>query len=93
MESTDQVFESLDRRKTTRTMLAGVNPTAAPTAWLVKRELTSWRSLHLETSALRTPDLVTAVASAQIGALWSGAKTPREIAQAIVSEAGQYLVK
>jgi len=67
MESTDQVFESLDRRKTTRTMLAGVNPTAAPTAWLVKRELTSWRSLHLETSALRTPDLVTAVAGAQIG--------------------------
>ena len=33
----------------------------------MKRELTSWRSLHLETSALRTPDLVTAVAGAQIG--------------------------
>ncbi len=67
MESTDQVFESLDRRKTPRTMLAGVNPTAAPTAWLAKQELTSWRSLHLETSALRTPDLVTSVAGVQIG--------------------------
>ena len=33
------------------------------------------------------------VANAQMGALWSGAKTPREIAQAIVSEASQYLVK
>ena len=33
------------------------------------------------------------VANAQIGALWSGAKTPREIAQAIVAEGTQYLVK
>ena len=33
------------------------------------------------------------VANAQIGSLWSGAKTPREIAQAIVTEAAQYLVK
>lgn len=32
-------------------------------------------------------------ANAQMGALWSGAKTPREIAQAIVTEASQYLVK
>ena len=29
------------------------------------------------------------VANAQMGALWSGAKTPREIAQAIVAEASQ----
>jgi multiple sugar transport system substrate-binding protein len=33
------------------------------------------------------------VANAQMGALWSGAKTPREIAQAVVTEASQYLVK
>lgn len=33
------------------------------------------------------------VANAQLGALWSGAKTPREIAQAIVTEGAQYLVK
>lgn len=33
------------------------------------------------------------LANAQLGALWSGAKTPREIAQAIVSEGSQYLVK
>ena len=33
------------------------------------------------------------VANAQMGALWSGAKTPREIAQAIVIEASQFLVK
>ena len=33
------------------------------------------------------------VANAQIGSLWSGAKTPRDIAQSIVSEASQFLVK
>ena len=33
------------------------------------------------------------VANAQMGALWSGAKTPREIAQAIVAEGSQFLVK
>ena len=33
------------------------------------------------------------VANAQMGALWSGTKAPREIAQAIIAEAGQYLVK
>jgi ABC-type glycerol-3-phosphate transport system substrate-binding protein len=33
------------------------------------------------------------VANAQMGALWTGAKTPREIAQAIVAEASQFLVR
>jgi multiple sugar transport system substrate-binding protein len=33
------------------------------------------------------------VATAQMAALWTGAKTPRDIAQAIVTEASQYLVK
>lgn len=33
------------------------------------------------------------VVNAQMGALWSGAKTPREIAQAIVAEGSQFLVK
>lgn len=33
------------------------------------------------------------VANAQMAALWSGAKTPREIAQSIVTEASQYLTK
>ena len=33
------------------------------------------------------------VANAQIGNLWSGAKTPRDIAQAIVSEASPFLVR
>lgn len=33
------------------------------------------------------------VVNAQMGALWSGAKTPKEIAQAIVTEGAQYLVK
>ena len=38
-------------------------------------------------------DDIMRVANAQMGALWSGAKTPREIAQGIVTEASQYLVK
>ena len=33
------------------------------------------------------------VANAQMNNLWSGAKTPREIAQGIVTEASQFLVK
>ncbi|HET7771658.1 MAG TPA: sugar ABC transporter substrate-binding protein [Chloroflexota bacterium] len=33
------------------------------------------------------------VANAQIASIWSGAKTPREIAQSIISEASQFLVR
>ena len=44
-------------------------------------------------SAHPREDDIMRVANAQIGNLWSGAKTPREIAQTIVTEATQYLVK
>jgi predicted ATPase len=43
-----------------RTMLSTVQTGEYPTALLVRREMQSWRLLHLESSALRQPDSFTA---------------------------------
>lgn len=43
-----------------RTVLSAANSAESPTATLVKREMQSWRVLHLEPSALRKPDNFTA---------------------------------
>jgi len=43
-----------------RTVLSTVNAAESPTALLAKREMQSWRLLHLEPSALRRPDDFTA---------------------------------
>ena len=39
-----------------RTVLSTVNATESPTALMARREMQSWRLLHLEPSALREPD-------------------------------------
>jgi predicted ATPase len=43
-----------------RTLLSTVQAGEYPTAMLVRREMQSWRMLHLESSALRRPDSFTA---------------------------------
>jgi predicted ATPase len=43
-----------------RTILSAANSAESPTATLVKREMQSWRLLHLEPSSLREPDSFTA---------------------------------
>ncbi|HXT41311.1 MAG TPA: AAA family ATPase [Candidatus Angelobacter sp.] len=53
----------LFKRPTTslrRTLLSTVQAGEYPTAMLVRREMQSWRMLHLESSALRRPDPFTA---------------------------------
>ena len=45
-----------------RTLLSTVQAGEYPTAMLVRREMQSWRLLHLESSALRRPDPFTAPA-------------------------------
>ncbi len=42
-----------------KTVLSATNATESPTAFLARREMRSWRLLHLETTALREPDDVT----------------------------------
>jgi len=43
-----------------RTVLSGSNAAESPTALLARREMQSWRLLHLEPSSLRQPDPFTA---------------------------------
>ena len=43
-------------RQLPRTVLASAEATENPTALLARREMQSWRSLHLEPSSLRKPD-------------------------------------
>jgi predicted ATPase len=47
-------------RRSPRTVLAGINLDAQPTALAAKREMQSWSMLQLEPSALRRPDDVSA---------------------------------
>jgi predicted ATPase len=44
----------------TRTILSATNAAESPTALMARREMRSWRSIHLEPSALRRPDEFTA---------------------------------
>ena len=51
---------SLSAASLPRTVLSTVNAAENPTALLARREMQSWRLLHLEPSALRKPDEFTA---------------------------------